>query len=52
MNFDLIHPTISSLIASAMARLSHNINANEMEELIFNSDSEEQCISNVSDIEH
>jgi hypothetical protein len=34
-----------------MAKLSCNISTNEIEELVSNSDSEEQCTSNVSDIE-
>jgi hypothetical protein len=35
-----------------MAKVSCNISANEIEYLIFNSDSEEQCTSNVSNVEY
>jgi hypothetical protein len=52
MAFNSIHLEISSLAASAMAKLSHNSNANEIEELLFRYDSEEQCTSNVFDGEH
>jgi hypothetical protein len=51
MDLSSIHPTISSLTASTMAKLSHNINKMRQKNLVFNSDSEEQCTSNVSDIE-
>jgi hypothetical protein len=39
------------LAASAMAKISCNINAKELL-FVFNSDSEEQCTSNISDIQH
>jgi hypothetical protein len=39
------------LAASATTKLSRNINTNEIEGLVFNSDSEEQCTLNVSGIE-
>jgi hypothetical protein len=52
MGFGSIHLKISSLAANVMAILSCNINANEIKELAFNSDSEEQCTSNVFDIEY
>jgi hypothetical protein len=52
MDFGSIHLEISSLAACTIIKISHNINTNELKELIFNSDSEEQCTSNVSDREH
>jgi hypothetical protein len=51
-DFGSTHPATSNLVASAMTILSRNINRNEMEELVFNPDSEEQCTTNVSDIHH
>jgi hypothetical protein len=52
MDFYSIYRTISSLVASAMTKLSCNGKTNDIEELVFNSDSGEQCSSDVSDIEH
>jgi hypothetical protein len=52
MDFGFMHPTISCLVARGMAQLSRYINTNEVKELVFSSDSEEQCTSNVYDIEH
>jgi hypothetical protein len=40
MDFGCVHPA-TSLVAIAMAKFSHNINTNKMEELVFNSGSEE-----------
>jgi hypothetical protein len=51
MDFGLINIKISNLTANAMAKLSHNIITMEFKELVFNSDSEEQCASNVLDTE-
>jgi hypothetical protein len=47
-----IQKSVGNLAASAMAKLSCNINTNKIEKLVFNSDSEEQCTLNVTDIEH
>jgi hypothetical protein len=51
MNFGSVHINVSSLAASAMEKLFHNISTNEIEEFAFNYDSEEQCTSDVSGIE-
>jgi hypothetical protein len=45
-DFSSVHVKLRSLAVSAVAKLSHNINKNKSEELVFNSDSEVQCISN------
>jgi hypothetical protein len=52
MDFGSIHLKISRLTASAMAELSRNISTDETEELVFNSDCEEQPTSDVFDMEH
>jgi hypothetical protein len=51
IDLSLVHLKLSGVAVSAMAKLSCNISTNKIEKLVSNSDSEEQCISNVSDIE-
>jgi dephospho-CoA kinase len=52
MDFGLIYLEICTVAPSTIAKLSRNINTNKIKELVFNSDSEEQCTSNVSDTKH
>jgi hypothetical protein len=52
VDFALIHLKIGSLAASTMAKLSHIVNTNKIEELVFNSHSEEQCTLSVPDMKH
>jgi hypothetical protein len=52
IDFDWIHPAVSSFVASDMAKVSCNVSTNDIEDLVFSSDSEEQCTSNVSAVEH
>jgi hypothetical protein len=47
----LRHLKVSSLPASAVAKHSHDIGINDIEELVFNSGSEERCSLNVFCIE-
>jgi hypothetical protein len=47
MAFGLMHLKIKSLAASTMVKHSCNIGTNKIIELVFNSDSEEHCTSDV-----
>jgi hypothetical protein len=50
VDFGSVCVNISRLVADTMAKPSCNISRKEIKELVFNSDSEEQCTSKVSDI--